>query len=152
MRSQGADRIIHHVPWQYPIDRLEWWDHFSLSGGTLAIGGRVLGLVLPRRGGNLTFTSALLIVCVLLNLLCQFLTSIPSWFSNITAAALFLTLAWLGVQAWSRSAPVRGANPSAACKADCCLVSRVSTGRTRLAHAAGTGPGQDDMIKSLQLY
>jgi hypothetical protein len=90
-----------HLP---TIDRLAWWGHFSLAGGTLTLGSLVLGLALPRRGGNLTLTSALLIVCALLNLLCQFLTAIPLWPSNVTAAALFLTLVWLGVSAWSRPA------------------------------------------------
>ena len=87
-----------HIP---TIDKLEWWGHFSLSGGTLIIGSLILGLALPRRYGTPTPTSALLIVFALLNLLCQFFTSIPSFLGNITSVMLFLTLAWLGVSAWS---------------------------------------------------
>jgi xanthine/uracil permease len=44
---------------------------------------------------------ALLIIFALLNLLCQVISPIPSFFGNITCAVLFLTLAWLGVSAWS---------------------------------------------------
>jgi hypothetical protein len=87
-----------HLP---TIDKLEWWGHFSLSGGTLIIGSLILGLALPRRYGTPTPTSALLIIFALLDLLCQIFTSIPSFLGNITTAALFLTLAWLGVSAWS---------------------------------------------------
>ncbi|MFL5591726.1 MAG: hypothetical protein ACJ8DI_29310 [Ktedonobacteraceae bacterium] len=87
-----------HVP---TIDKLEWWGHFSLSGGTLIIGSLILGLALPRRYSTPTPTSALLIIFALLNLLCQFFTLIPSFLGNITSVMLFLTLAWLGVSAWS---------------------------------------------------
>lgn len=87
-----------HIP---TVDKLAWWGHFSLSGGTLIIGSLILGLALPRRHGTLTPTSALLIIFALSNLLCQFFTLIPSFFGNITAVMLFLTLAWLGVSAWS---------------------------------------------------
>ncbi|GAC1390827.1 MAG: hypothetical protein NVS4B11_09920 [Ktedonobacteraceae bacterium] len=87
-----------HIP---TIDKLEWWGHFSLSGGTLTIGSVILGLALPRRYGFPTPTSALLIIFALLNLLCQFFTSIPSFLGNITAIVLFLTLGWMGVSAWS---------------------------------------------------
>ncbi len=87
-----------HLP---TIDRLEWWGHFSLSGGTLIIGSVILGLALPRRNGRFSSRSVLLIVIALLNLLCQFFTVLPLFFGNITAAVLFLTLAWLGVSAWS---------------------------------------------------
>ena len=87
-----------HVP---TIDALAWWGHFSLSGGPLIIGSGILGLALPRSTGKLTLVSALLIVFALLNLLCQFLPSIPSFYGNITAVVLFLTRAWLGVSAWS---------------------------------------------------
>lgn len=83
------------------IDKLKWWGHFSLSGGTLIIGSLILSLALPRRYGTPTPTSALLFIFALLNLLCQFFTSIPSFLGNITAVVLFLTLAWLGVSAWS---------------------------------------------------
>lgn len=75
--------------------------HFSLSGGSLTIGSGILGLALPHRDGKLTPPAALLIVFALLNVLCQFFTPIPSFFGNITAAVLFLTLGWLGVSAWS---------------------------------------------------
>ncbi|MEO8953043.1 MAG: hypothetical protein ACR2H5_13620 [Ktedonobacteraceae bacterium] len=87
-----------HIP---TIDKLAWWGHFSLSGGSLTIGSGILGLALPRRDGKLTPPGALLIVFTLLNVLCQFFTSIPSFFGNITAVVLFLTLGWLGVSAWS---------------------------------------------------
>lgn len=87
-----------HLP---TIEKLEWLGHFSLSGGCLTVGCLILGLTLLRRDTNSTITSVLLVVFALLNLLCQFLTSIPLYFGNITAAALFLTLGWLGVSAWS---------------------------------------------------
>jgi predicted membrane channel-forming protein YqfA (hemolysin III family) len=87
-----------HLP---TIEKLEWLGHFSLAGGCLTIGCLILGLALPRRGTNNTLTSGLLVIFALLNLLCQFLTSIPLYFGNLTAAALFLTLGWLGVSAWS---------------------------------------------------
>ena len=87
-----------HVP---TLDRIEWWGHFSLSGGFLTIGCILLGLALLRRYNKLTPTSALLITLALLNLLCQFLTPIPLFFGNITAAVLLLTLGWLGISAWS---------------------------------------------------
>ena len=87
-----------HVP---TIETLEWWGHFSLSGGTLILGCLILGFALPRRNGFLTPTSALLILFAFLNLLCQVFTMIPLFAGNITAALLFLTLAWLGVSAWS---------------------------------------------------
>ncbi len=87
-----------HVP---TIETLEWWGRFSLSGGTLILGCLILGFALPRKSGSLTPTSILLILFALLNLLCQVLTLIPSFFSNITAVVLFLTLGWIGVSAWS---------------------------------------------------
>jgi hypothetical protein len=87
-----------HVP---TIEKLEWWGHFSLSGGTLIIGSLILGLALPRRTGFPAPMGALLIIFALLNPLCQFFTSIPSFFGNITAVVIFLTLGWLGVSAWS---------------------------------------------------
>lgn len=87
-----------HIP---TIDKLAWWGHFSLSGGTLTFGSLILGLALPRRHGAFSPTGALLLLFALLNLLCQFVTSIPSSLGNITAVMLFLTLAWLGVSAWS---------------------------------------------------
>jgi hypothetical protein len=83
-----------HLP---TIERLEWWGHFSLSGGTLTVGCLILGIALLRRNA---LPGILLIIFSLLNLLCQFDTAIPLFFGNITAAALFLTLAWLGISAW----------------------------------------------------
>lgn len=87
-----------HLP---TLDRIEWWSHFSLSGGTLIVGGLILGLALPRKNGRLEPTGALLIIFALLNLICQIFTSISSFFGNITCAVLFLTLGWLGVSAWT---------------------------------------------------
>ncbi len=90
-----------HIP---TIETLEWWGHFSLSGGTLVLGCLILGFALPRRGGSFIPTNALLILFAFLNLLCQIFTSIPLFFGNITAVVLFLTLAWMGVSAWSSNA------------------------------------------------
>ncbi len=83
------------------IDRLTWWGRFSLSGGTLTLGSLILGLTLPRKEGTITLPAVLLILFALLNLLCQFLTAIPPFFSNITALIFFLTLVWMGFSAWS---------------------------------------------------
>ncbi len=91
-----------HLP---TIDRLTWWGHFSLSGATLIIGSLILGIALLGRMGKLAFPGALLVIFALLNLLCQFATTIPSFFGNITAAGLFLTLAWLGVSEWMLKGP-----------------------------------------------
>ena len=87
-----------HLP---TIEKLEWLGHFSLAGGCLTVGCLILGLALPRRDSSSTITSVLLVLVALLNLFCQFLTSIPLLFGNITAAILFLTLGWLAVSAWS---------------------------------------------------
>lgn len=87
-----------HLP---TIDRLAWLGHFSLAGGFVTAGCLILGLSLLRRENQFTATGVLLVLLALLNLLCQFLTSIPLYFGNITAAALFLTLGWLGLSAWS---------------------------------------------------
>jgi len=87
-----------HLP---TIEKLEWLGHFSLTGGCLAIGCLILGLALPRRDISSTLTGILLVVFALLNLLCQFLTSIPLYSGNFTATILFLTLGWLGISAWS---------------------------------------------------
>ena len=87
-----------HLP---TIESLTWWGHFSLSGGTLILGSFILGLALPRRNGRVTATSILLIVFALLNLCCQLVATMPFYYGNITAAVLFLTLAWLGLSAWS---------------------------------------------------
>lgn len=87
-----------HLP---SINQLSWWGHFTLSAGPLTLGAIILGLALPRTDGRFSPISIALIVFALLNLLCQFLTSIPLLFQNITAVALFLTLAWLGLTAWS---------------------------------------------------
>lgn len=87
-----------HLP---TIEMLEWWGHFSRSGGTLLLGCLILGFALPRRNGSFTPTSALLILFAFLNLLCQIFASIPIFFGNITAVVLFLTLGWMGVSAWS---------------------------------------------------
>ena len=92
-----------HLP---TIDRLTWWGHFSLSGATLTIGSLILGVALLRRMGNTILPGVLLIVFALLNLLCQFASAIPLFFENITAAGLFLTLAWLGVSEWISKRPV----------------------------------------------
>ncbi|MEO8970843.1 MAG: hypothetical protein ABI406_04485 [Ktedonobacteraceae bacterium] len=86
-----------HLP---TIDTLRWWGHFSLSGGPLIPGCVILGLVLLLRRSNLALTGCLLIIFSLLNLLSQWLTSLPLWLDNGTAVLLFLTLAWLGVSAW----------------------------------------------------
>ena len=90
-----------HVP---TIETLEWWGHFSLSGGTLILGCLILGFALPRRNSSFTATSILLIFFAFLNLLCQIFALIPLFFGNITAALLFLTLGWIGVSAWSSDA------------------------------------------------
>jgi hypothetical protein len=87
-----------HLP---TIEKLAWLGHFSLAGGCLTVGCLVLGLALPRGNTNSTITSVLLVIFALLNLLCQFLTSIPLYVGNLTAIGLFLTLGWLGVSAWS---------------------------------------------------
>ncbi len=92
-----------HLP---TMDRLLWWGHFSLSGATLTIGSLILGISLLRRMGNVTLPGALLIIFALLNLLCQFTSAIPSFLANITAAGLFLTLAWLGASEWISKRPV----------------------------------------------
>lgn len=86
-----------HVP---TIDKLQWWGHFSLSGGTLTLGSLTFGLALLRKNSIPIPMGALLIIFALLNLLCQFFISIPSFLANITSAVLFLTLVWLGVLAW----------------------------------------------------
>ena len=86
-----------HLP---TIEKFIWWGHFSLSGATLTIGSLILGLALLHRRGNFTLPGALLIVFALFNLLCQFVLVIPLFAGNITAAGLFLTLAWLGVSEW----------------------------------------------------
>jgi hypothetical protein len=86
-----------HLP---TIDTLAWWGHFSLSGGPLTIGGLILGLALLRRDSTFTSTGILLTVCAAANLLCQFLTVAPAYWGNITAAALFLSMAWLGASTW----------------------------------------------------
>ncbi len=90
-----------HVP---TIETLEWWGHFSLSGGTLILGCLLLGFALLRRNGTFTPTSTLLILFAFLNLLCQIFTAIPLFFGNITVIVLFLTLGWIGVSAWSSGA------------------------------------------------
>jgi hypothetical protein len=90
-----------HLP---SINQLSWWGHFTLSAGPLTLGAIILGLALPRPDGRFSPTSIALIVFALLNLLCQFVSGIPLLFQNITAVALFLTLAWLGLSAWNRDA------------------------------------------------
>lgn len=86
-----------HIP---TIDRLQWWGHLSLSGGTLIIGCLVLGLALLSKYRILLSTGSLLIVVAFFNLLCQLVPFIPPYCANITSAMLFLTLAWWGVSAW----------------------------------------------------
>ncbi len=86
-----------HAP---TIDRLIWWGHFSLSGGTLIIGSFILGVTLVCRYRASTPTGVLLIIFALLNVLCQFFAPLPPFFANVTAVMLFLTLAWLGSSAW----------------------------------------------------
>jgi hypothetical protein len=86
-----------HLP---TIDKLAWWGRISLTGGTLTIGCLILGLALLRERNNLTPAALLLILCSLLNLLCQYLTSLPTMYANITACALFLSLIWLASSAW----------------------------------------------------
>ncbi len=86
-----------HIP---TIETLQWWGHFSLSGGTLLPGYLILGLALPRKDGFLTPTSILLILFACLNLLCQVFAAIPLFWGNITSAVLFLILGWIGVSAW----------------------------------------------------
>ena len=83
------------------IDRLQWWGHFSLSGGPITLGCLLLGIALSPEYGRPTLPAALLIIFALLNILCQFVAAIPPMFGNITAVALFLTLAWVGFSAWS---------------------------------------------------
>jgi hypothetical protein len=86
-----------HMP---TIDKLAWWGRISLTGGPLTIGSLILGLALLRERNNLTPAALLLILCSLLNLLCQYLTSLPTIYANITACALFFSLIWLGTSAW----------------------------------------------------
>jgi hypothetical protein len=86
-----------HLP---TIERLTWWGHFSLSGGTLSVGSLILGIALLRRMEKLSFPGVLLIIFALLNLLCQFDTALHPFLGNITAVVLFLTLAWLGISEW----------------------------------------------------
>lgn len=87
-----------HVP---SLETLSWWGHVSLSGTTLIPGCLILGLALPRKEGHLTMVSALLILFSVLNLICQSFSVIPLFLGNITAAALFLTLGWLGLSSGS---------------------------------------------------
>ena len=106
-RANGVDLVNKvlvglHLP---TLERLLWWGHFSLSGATLTIGGLILGVALLRRGRSLILPGALLIIFALLNLLCQFDSVLPSFFGNITAAVLFLTLAWLGISEWISKRP-----------------------------------------------
>jgi hypothetical protein len=86
-----------HMP---TLNKLEWWGRISLTGGTLTIGSLILGLSLLRERSTLTFAGMLLILCALLNALCQYLTTLPTMYANITACALFLALIWLGSSAW----------------------------------------------------
>ena len=90
------------------LDRLTWWGHFSLSGGPLAVGCLILGLALPRRATS-PLPALLLIIFAVLNMISQFVTNIPfyAYLGNITAVALFLTLAWLGASIWIATRPVR---------------------------------------------
>lgn len=83
------------------IDRLQWWGHFSLSGGPLTLGCLIMGLALPPHNDRPTLPSALLILFALLNVVCQLVSTIPPMFGNLTAIVLFLTLAWIGLSAWS---------------------------------------------------
>ncbi len=91
-----------HLP---TIDRLQWWGHLSYSGAPLTIGSVILGLTLLRRNSNLLLPGILLILFALLNLLCDLAPAIPFFYGNITAALLFLTLAWLAIPAWSAQRP-----------------------------------------------
>jgi hypothetical protein len=86
-----------HLP---AYEKLLWWGHFSLSGGSLILGGLIVGIALLRRARQLAVPGVLLIVFTLLNLLSQFVSVIPLSIGNITAAGLFLTLAWLGLSEW----------------------------------------------------
>jgi hypothetical protein len=86
-----------HLP---TIDKLEWWGRICLTGGTLTVGSLILGLALLRERGTLAFVGMLLLLCALLNALCQYVTTLPTIYSNITACALFLALIWLGSSAW----------------------------------------------------
>jgi hypothetical protein len=83
------------------LERLQWWGRFSLSGGPITLGCLIMGLALPPRNDRPTFPSALLILFALLNVVCQLVPTIPPLFGNITAAVLFLTLAWIGLSAWT---------------------------------------------------
>jgi hypothetical protein len=83
------------------LERLQWWGHFCLSGGPITLGCLIMGLALPPRNDRPTLTAALLILFAILNVVCQFVPTIPPLFGNITAIVLFLTLAWLGLSAWS---------------------------------------------------
>ncbi|MBA2680833.1 MAG: hypothetical protein H0U76_20865 [Ktedonobacteraceae bacterium] len=83
------------------LDSLQWWGHFSLSGGPLTLGCLIMGLALPHRNDRPTLPSALLILFALLNIVCQLVHTIPPLFGNLTAIGLFLTLAWIGLSAWS---------------------------------------------------
>jgi hypothetical protein len=82
------------------IDKLTWWGHFCLSGGTLTLGSLILGMGLPFRTDRPTWPTILLMIFAPLNLLCQFLAAIPPFFGNITTLLFFFALIWIGLSAW----------------------------------------------------
>ncbi len=86
-----------HLP---TLDKLEWWGRISLTGGTLTVGSLLLGLTLLRERGTLTFVGMLLLLGALLNAFCQYVTTLPTLYANVTACLLFLSLIWLGTSAW----------------------------------------------------
>ena len=86
-----------HIP---TIDRLQWWGHLSLTGGTLIVGCLVMGLALLYKYRALLSTGSLLIIVALFNLLCQLIPVLPPYCANFTAVLLFLALAWWAVSAW----------------------------------------------------
>jgi hypothetical protein len=87
------------------LETLSRWGHISLSGGTLTLGGLVLGVAIWREGGRFGSAGAVLALCALLNAGFQLIQTVPWWLGNGSAIAFFLTLIWLGVISFLRGEP-----------------------------------------------